>query len=248
MVRIEPFERHADRYDSWFLRHRHAYEAEIRALRALLPGQGVGLEIGVGTGRFAVPLGVRSGVEPALAMAEIARRRGVNVAAAVAESLPFAARSFDFALMVTTICFVDDATVALSEARRVVKDGGLLVVGFVDSESRLGRAYQAHRRDNVFYRDARFFSADEVALCLRNAGFCALRTVQTIFRPLADISETEPVKDRYGEGSFVVMRGEAAGETPASSGSQRRPARGRRGYSPSEASPPAAATTPKSGT
>jgi SAM-dependent methyltransferase len=221
MVRIEPFEQHADRYDAWFVRHRHAYEAEIRALRALLPGRGVGLEIGVGTGRFAVPLGVRFGIEPALAMAKIARRRGVQVAAAVAESLPFSARSFDFALIVTTICFVDDATAALTEARQVIKDGGLLVIGFVDSESRLGRAYQAHRRDNVFYRDARFFSTDEVALRLRNAGFCALRTVQTIFRPLADISETEPVKDGCGEGSFVVIRGETIGETPSAGGSRR---------------------------
>jgi ubiquinone/menaquinone biosynthesis C-methylase UbiE len=223
-ARVEPFERHANRYDAWFVRHRRAYEAEIRAVRALLPGHGLGLEIGVGTGRFAEPLGVQFGIDPAEAMLEFARSRGVRVAAAAAEALPFRAGSFDFALMVTTICFVANVTAALKEAHRVLKRGGLLVVGFVDSDSPLGREYQGHGRENVFYRDARFFSADEVAVRLRGTGFCAFRAVQTIFHPLDEVPETEPVKDEYGEGSFVVLRGEIANESPGSGGSKGHPA------------------------
>jgi SAM-dependent methyltransferase len=223
MARVEPFERHAERYDAWFVRHRYAYEAEIRALRALLPGRGLGLEIGVGTGRFAAPLGVQFGIEPAQAMLKFARSRGIRVAAAAAEALPFKAGSFDFALMVTTICFVDHVTVALNEARRVLKHRGLLVVGFVDADSPLGHAYQEHSQESVFYRSARFLSADDVVACLRGTGFCALRAVQTIFHPLDEVPETEPVKNDHGEGSFVALRGEIADESSDADGSNLHP-------------------------
>ena len=66
------------------------------------------MEIGVGTGRFAEPLGFREGVEPSPAMAERARRRGLEVTDGVAENLPLPDATYDVALMVTTICFVDD--------------------------------------------------------------------------------------------------------------------------------------------
>ena len=38
--------------------------------------RGDGLEVGVGTGRFTVPLGVREGIEPSGAMARLAARAG----------------------------------------------------------------------------------------------------------------------------------------------------------------------------
>ena len=61
--------------------HLPAYEPEIRAVKELVPPSGKGLEIGVGTGQFAALLGVKVGVEPAKAMAAIARKRkrGIKV-------------------------------------------------------------------------------------------------------------------------------------------------------------------------
>ncbi|HPU77474.1 MAG TPA: class I SAM-dependent methyltransferase, partial [Thermosynergistes sp.] len=91
MAKIAPFEAHRNRYEQWFEDNRFAYEAEIEAVRLLLPKGGKGLEVGVGTGRFAVPLGVFTGLEPSPAMAEIARAKGVNVVEGVAEALPFSA-------------------------------------------------------------------------------------------------------------------------------------------------------------
>src|SRR5579884_2902945 len=126
MLGIDAFERYASEYDAWFERNQPAYEAELRAVRAMLPPSGVGLEIGVGTGRFAATLGIRSGLDPSPAMAAIARRRGVEVTIGKAELLPFAGEEFDYALMVTTICFVDDVGSAFREAARVLKPGGSL--------------------------------------------------------------------------------------------------------------------------
>ena len=169
MARIAPFERHTERYERWFAQHQAAYLSELRALRELLPDPGLGLEIG--TGRFAEPLGVAIGIDPSLRMLEHARQRGIRVACAVAESLPFRHGVFDHALIVTTICFVDDARAMLSEVCRVLKPEGALVMGFIDRTSRLGQHYEAHRHESVFYRDAVFFSADEVDELLSETGF-----------------------------------------------------------------------------
>ena len=62
----------------------------------------------------------------------------------VAEVLPFSNHAFAYALCVTTICFVDDASAMLSEAYRVLKPGGGLVIGFIDRTSSLGQHYLAH--------------------------------------------------------------------------------------------------------
>lgn len=154
--RNEPFVTHHVRYDEWFERHRAAYLSELLAVRVLLPWNGRGLEIGVGTGRFAGPLGVEFGIDPAVEMLGYARARGVCVVRAVAEALPFARAVFDYALIVTTICFVEDAAAMLAEAHRVLKPGGELVIGFIDRTSGLGQHYLDHQAENVFYREANF--------------------------------------------------------------------------------------------
>ncbi len=73
-----PFSVHHRRYDEWFARHEAAYLSELLAVRTLLPWQGKGLEIGVGTGRFAAPLGVAFGVDPAAPALAYARERATN--------------------------------------------------------------------------------------------------------------------------------------------------------------------------
>ena len=206
MAKTAPFEAHRDRYEQWFEDNRFAYEAEIEAVRLLFPKGDEGLEVGVGTGRFAAPLNISTGLEPSPAMAEIARAKGVNVIEGVAEDLPFGNETFDVILMVTTICFLDDIDVAFKEACRVTKPGGYIVIGFVDRESPLGQKYESMRSENVFYREATFYSVPEVLAHLERNGFGEFAFAQTIFRDLSEIQELEPVREGYGEGSFVVIR------------------------------------------
>lgn len=206
MPRTAPFEQYHQRYDEWFTRHAAAYHSELLAVRSLLPWQGTGLSVGVGTGRFAAPLGVQFGIDPAHKPLAYAAKRGVTVVQGVAEALPFADHAFHTLLIVTTICFVDDASAMLKEAYRVLKQGGVLVIGFIDRNSALGQHYLAHQAENVFYRDATFFSANEVQQLLINSGFTEMGWVQTIFHPLDKIHEIEAVREGYGEGAFVVVR------------------------------------------
>jgi SAM-dependent methyltransferase len=200
------YETLAGQYDAWFEANRLAYESEIRALKSFsAPAGPRRLEVGVGTGRFAVPLGVTIGIEPALAMAEFARGRGLKVIRAVAEALPFAAAAFDQVLMVTVLCFVNDPVRALAEAARVLTASGQLLIGMIDKDSPLGRLYEARRHESPFYRNARFYQVDQVLGWLGPSGFRLEGVGQTLFRKVSEITSLEPVTAGHGEGGFVVI-------------------------------------------
>lgn len=205
MARIEPFEAHTERYEAWFERHDAAYISELLALRPFVPLTGRGLEIGVGSGRFAAPLGVQVGIDPSRAMLDRARARGLEVLEGIAEDLPFVDDSFDHALVVTTLCFVDSPEAMLAEARRVLRPGGVLVMGFIDRDSTLGCHYEKHREASVFYRDATFYSASEVERLVTGAGFSVLSWAQTLSRSLEQTEHIEPVRPGRGQDAFVVV-------------------------------------------
>lgn len=206
MPKTGPFERHPLQYEEWFEKNKFAYLSELEALKKQMPKQGRGIEIGVGTGRFAVPLGIRMGIEPSAKMGELARSRGIKVIEGVAEALPLPDSSFGFALMVTTICFVDDIAASLREAYRILKPGGALIIGFVDRESRLGKAYQQRKDKSAFYREATFYSVGEVVAHLKKAGFGEFHFTQTLFSPLDKMQGVEQAEAGYGKGAFVVIR------------------------------------------
>lgn len=206
MAKIEPFEKNTSQYEDWFERNKFVYESELRAIRRQLPKSGEGIEIGVGSGRFAAPLGIQLGVEPSSKMREIAKQRGIEVINSAAEDLPFDDDKFDFALMVTTICFLDDIKAAFKEAYRIIKSGGRLIIGFIDRDSPIGKLYQQHKNESVFYKVATFYSVDEVISILKEAAFKNFNFTQTLFHNLTEIRNIEPIKEGYGEGSFVVVR------------------------------------------
>jgi SAM-dependent methyltransferase len=205
MPRAAPFESHHQRYEAWFDQHEAAYISELLALRPFVPWEGDGIEIGVGSGRFAAPLGVRVGLDPSPAMLVYAAARGIEVVEGVAENLPFEAGAFDYALVVTTICFVDSPARMLAEAHRVLKPGGRLAIGFIDRESALGQYYLAHQDESVFYREATFYSADEVARLLLETGFSIDAWGQTLARPLPETREIESLRAGRGQCAFVVV-------------------------------------------
>jgi ubiquinone/menaquinone biosynthesis C-methylase UbiE len=202
------FEAESDRYEAWFQDHAFAYESELQAIRELLPGIGKGLEIGVGSGLFAAPLGITQGIDPSSAMLHKARQRGIDVIQGVAENLPYKDAEFDFALMVTTVCFLDDLELAFREAFRVLKPQGSFLIGFVDKNSPIGKSYEERKQESLFYRDATFYAVDELLLYLTSTGFEKFSFRQTLFCPVSNMRERAPIKDGYGEGSFLVIKAE----------------------------------------
>lgn len=203
---ISVFDQYAKEYDEWFEKHPAVFESELNALKGYVPKSGNGLEVGVGTGRFAKALGVQFGVEPAAAMRVIAQSRGVNVVDGVAEKLPHPDGSFDFVLFVTTLCFVRDPLQALKEAHRVLKPEGVIVVSIVDKNSPLGMRY-SKSTTNAYYRFARFIAASDLEIWLNQVGFKELHSSQTLVADPEKLHKPESPKSGYGEGGFVVFSG-----------------------------------------
>lgn len=220
MAKTAPFDADPDRYDAWFDRHEAAYRSERAAVRALWPAEAAEtLEVGVGTGRFAAPLGIRHGVDPSPAMRERARKRGLHVKDGVAEALPYPDARFDAVLLTTTLCYLDDPPKAFREVYRVLRPerkrgsglgprpGGTFVVAFIDRDGPLGQRYAQQQATSAFCRDARFHTADEVRVWMRRAGFTDLDARQTLFGDPDAMNDPDPVRPGTGTGGFVVLRG-----------------------------------------
>jgi len=212
---VTVFEEHADRYDQWFEENAILYRSELAAVRkaagAPPPGGWRALEVGAGTGRFAVPLGIPMGVEPAAAMRARARARGIRLLPALAEYLPIADGCLELVLLVTTICFVDDPAASLREARRVLGPKGRLVLGYIDRNSPLGRHYGNRSEANPFYSVASFFSGKQMEELLVDSGLRPTQWIQTLFGEPGGVWEEQEALSGRDEGSFVVVTAERAG-------------------------------------
>jgi ubiquinone/menaquinone biosynthesis C-methylase UbiE len=206
MAKIQAFEENSILYESWFDNNPFVYKAEVEAVRQLIP-DGNGIEIGIGSGRYALPLRILVGIEPSEKMAKIAEKHGITIIPGIAENLPIEENSYDFALMVTTICFIDFPQIAINEAFRIIKPNGKLICAFIDKESPIGKLYIKNQSENVFYKDALFYSTSEIEKFMRNSGFVEFEHRQTIFNSIEKISENELIKNGTGEGSFVVISG-----------------------------------------
>lgn len=201
------FQSKAAEYDAWFDRHPTLFQSELAAIRLVLPPFEKGLEIGVGTGRFAAALGIRHGLEPLDDFAEIARSRGIEVVKGVAEKLPYDDASFDLVMMVTVDCFLDDVPKAFVEAHRVLVLGGSFVVAFLDRNGAVAKKYKECGKDA--YQNARFHSPAEIVGWMEGAGFSDFRLAQALFS-INPVSE-EPPESGTGKGSFAIILGKKAG-------------------------------------
>ena len=208
MLRTLPFNDHVREYEEWFDKYPAVFESEVEAIRRLLPrDENIrGLEIGVGTGRFSKALGIKEGIEPAPNMRAFALKRGIDVIAGEIEHLPYYDMTFDFILMVSCISYFEDLHTAFAEAKRVLKTGGAIIVGFIERDSEVGKLYQQRKARSVFYKEARFYTTKTVMSELSRLGFKDFEFFQTLFHPLDEITKFESPRHGFGKGSFIVIR------------------------------------------
>jgi len=172
LVPQDVFEEYADDYDRWFDDHHDEYLAELARIRRVLPlPDSRAIEVGVGSGRFAGPLGIGLGIEPSRALGRMARQRGIEIVRGRAEALPFKDRSCSSVLMVTVICYLDNPAKAIQEMQRVLLPQGTLAIGFIEREGRIARRYLEEKGKHRFLSRARFSSRDEVLGYLSDTGF-----------------------------------------------------------------------------
>lgn len=208
MNQVNIFNENVEAYEAWYEKYPEVYLSEVAAIKEQflkLPENIKGLEVGIGTGKFAQILGIKEGVEPSNEMASIARKRGLEVVNGNAENLPVKDLNFDFVLFIT-ICHLNSAKSAFKEACRVLKPKGSIIIGFIDKDQKIGKAYEENRMRSTFFRYANFYSVIQVTKLLKEAGFKDLEYNQTLFGNLEEIKEVQLPKKGFGEGSFVVIK------------------------------------------
>jgi ubiquinone/menaquinone biosynthesis C-methylase UbiE len=161
-------------YEAWFSTPLGAFVDDLDrgALGRVLEGSdpGVVVDVGAGTGHFVGMVAQRHrviAVEPSEAMRTEGRLRTagstVRWCAGVGEHLPLASASVDGVIFMATLEWAPDPRRCAAEARRVVRPGGWLVIGFLSALSPWAALYR-HRADEGAepWQSARFFSRADV--------------------------------------------------------------------------------------
>jgi len=205
-----PFDQVIAKYDAWFDSEsgRGIFEQEVECLRRVMsPETGRWLEVGVGTGRFAVALGVSEGVDPSESMRALAERRGVHTVDAVGECLPYRDQTFDGVIITTTLCFLADPERSLQECHRILKVSGRLVVGLIPADSSWGRLYARKAAEgHPIYSSATFHTSNEVIGLAAGAGFDLLEACSCLLTPPESIGgEEQPHEGIIPGAGFVAM-------------------------------------------
>jgi SAM-dependent methyltransferase len=194
------FNKYAAEYDNWFnQKGRVAFATEVNALKEILPELSKPwLEIGAGSGRFSLALGIETGIEPSAKMAEIARSRGIQVFVTQGKHTPFGANSFGAVFLIVTLCFLDSPLIVLKEINRILTPAGKLVLGLVLKESPWGKFYlQKKKEGHRFYKYATFYSFDEIKELLLKSGFVTDTVVSTLFQVPENLNTIEEPQTGY---------------------------------------------------
>ncbi|MGI6656555.1 MAG: class I SAM-dependent methyltransferase [Desulfobulbus sp.] len=116
-------------------------------------------------------------------------------------------RIYHGVLLVCTICFLDDPRKTLRECRRVLNDGGRLVIGFVPSDSPWGIYHSTRgKRGHTFYSSAHFYTSDEIKALAERAGFtCQAEHGCALPIPDESLGNDDISGQRLRDESFVVL-------------------------------------------
>ncbi len=168
----------ADKYDRWYKSPvgRFADEVENRIIQGfanIRAGEKV-LDAGCGTGLYtirAAKAGAEiTAIDPSEEMLGVLKSKLEELSPEVgkririihcgAENIPLPDESVDVVISVTAMEFFRDRDAALSEFRRVLKPGGRVVVGVLNSKGWWAR--YRRKRKNTIYEGAHFYTRKEL--------------------------------------------------------------------------------------
>jgi ubiquinone/menaquinone biosynthesis C-methylase UbiE len=184
-----------------------AYAAHRRAdpvvVAAVLDGVRTGrvLEVGAGTGNYAIAVHEVTGVdctaiEPSREMLAVAQERSsaVRFVGAVAERLPFADGEFDLVFSVDVAHQVGDFEASVRESFRVLLPGGSCVTVTDDEDTIRSRLHAAYFPEIVAVELARYPAPARIRAALEAAGFEHVTEEKTESRLV--VTDAGPHRDR----------------------------------------------------
>ena len=214
---IRAFDLVAVTYDDWYNhpQGRQVFDAELKAVDMHIPKEGIGLELGAGTGIFAEQLtGVRRTVvclDPSGEMLKKAAERGMASVLGVGEALPLRVGVLDFTYMVTVLEFLDEPAAVLGEIRETAKEGAELTILFINSESSWGDFYRdiGSKGDPVF-RHARLYTMVEVEALMTVSGYSVTERAGTLTTQPMETEVEGAITEPSSENGVIVLRAHAS--------------------------------------
>ncbi len=208
--RTSIFDLLTDKYDAWYDSEegRPLYESELKCMIPMVESSSKPiLEIGVGTGRFAMHFHDVIGIDPSLNAIKMAEERGVKSVCGDGGHLPFKDETFGCIIIVMTLCFVENPVGVLREAERVLKKNGSILLGIVPKDSPWGLLYEKKKKaGHPFYSSARFYTVNDIETILQRAGLKISGMRSTLLRKPDEPSRIEePVEGYARDAGFLCI-------------------------------------------
>jgi SAM-dependent methyltransferase len=223
------FDEYANAYDAWFEQNLGVLGSEVAMLARALGAPGRTLSVGCGSGLFEMLLArdhgiaITEGIEPAEAMAAIARKRGMTVRIGTAEEADFG-EGYDTVLFNGTPSYIADLGHAVGRVRDALVPGGRIVMADVPKESAYALLYnlgvQLGDWDHPLVKDVRpavpyplelagganWRTTAEKLAVLQGAGFRVVDSWQTLCRhPVFTNDGVEEPLPGYDRGGYVAL-------------------------------------------
>ncbi len=224
------YDEYASEYDAWFMKNSNLLMSEVKMIAKALDGAGEILSVGCGSGLMEsllqkhFKISVKDGIEPSSGMAEIARRRGMNVISATAEDFKVG-HLYDTALLNGCPSYIENLDVALANVAKAVKPGGMIVLADVPKESAYALVYNLamtlgtwnhplldgcrppHPYPIEFVKAAKWRTTLEKLRSLVNNGFFDFEFCQTLtMHPFDSNRVIEDPISGFDRGSYVAVR------------------------------------------
>lgn len=226
------FDEHASLYDAWFMDNANVLLSEARLVAATLKGSQNILSVGCGSGLFEKILKddfgitIPHGIEPAEGMADIARKRGVDVVISTAEEGDFGNGKYDTILFNGSPSYISDLESVVKKAYDNLPAGGKLILIDVPKESGYGTMYNLAKAlgswDHPLVRGvfppnpypielvkaANWRTTAEKIETMEKVGFKDLEFMQTLTsHPLYSDDVAEEPSEGYDRGDYVAVIG-----------------------------------------
>lgn len=224
------FDTHANEYDSWFFDNTNLLTSEVNLVAHFLKDAGNVFSVGCGSGLFEMILErdfdiqIKTGIEPSVGMAEIARKRGMTVEVTTAENADFGKELYDTILFNGTPSYITDLEEVIFKAYTALKKGGKVVMIDVPKESAFAVMYNLAMTLDTwehpllediqplqpypieFLKTANWRTTQEKITLLEKAGFKDFEFAQTLTKnPLFSNAVIEQPIEGYDAGSYVAI-------------------------------------------
>lgn len=230
MSENKSFDQYADKYDAWFLENERVLKSEVKLVAHFLKNAGHTFSVGCGSGLFEAILekefniSIKQGLEPSEGMAEIARKRGMEVEVVTAENAEFGVERYDTVLFNGTPSYIKDLKSVVEKVYKSLKKGGKIILIDVPKESSYGilynlamtlgtwehellkGVYPKHPYPIEFIKAANWRTTQEKIDILKNCGFKDLEFAQTLTKhPLFSDNEIEEPISGCDSGDYVAI-------------------------------------------